>query len=256
MAKLGGALLRFGATGLRILEFCCAAIILGIFSYFLAVLSKDNVHIPVWEKAVEGMSGAAVLYTAFGVLFTLFLGGVAFFGFIAVILDILFAGCFAAIAYYTHHGANKCKGLVNTPLGSGPNNASAPGAFDYGYACSLNTACFAMAILGLFLFLLTAALQVLLVRHHRKEKRYGPSPSNNYTKGSRRPFWKRNKAPKGTRDAELATATHHDHNRVSHETGMTGSTMNNGYAPAGTESKFGQPGYAQGHYQTTTATNY
>lgn len=248
---LGGAILRITATGLRILEFGCAAIVLGIFSYFLAVLSKHNISIPTWEKAVEGMAGAAVLYTIFGIIFTLFLGGKSFFGFLAIILDILFAACFAVIAYYTRHGANKCRGIVSTPIGTGLDNQAAPGAGNYGYACSLNTACFAISILAIFLFLVSAAFNFLLVRHHKKEKRYGPSPSNNYTKGTRKPFWKRNKATKGTRDAELATAGTTHHPRVSHETGMTGSTMNNGYHAQTTPgAKYGEPGYGQGHYST------
>lgn len=246
---LGGAFLRFGATGLRLLEFACAAIALGIFSYFLAVLANHDLVIPTWEKAVEGMAGAAVLYTIFGVIFTLCLGGIAVFGFLAVFLDICFAGCFAAIAYYTRHGANSCTGIVNTPLGSAPSNESAPGAGHYGYVCSLNTAVFAVSILNIFLFLITAVLQVFLVKHHRKEKRYGPSPSNNYTAGlGKGKFWKRNKAAKGTRDAEMATAGNAP-GRISHDTDMTGVTANNGYAPATIQPKYGQPGYGQ-------ATNY
>ena len=109
---LRGAILRFGQMGLRLLEFTSAAIILGIYSYFLAVLSQNNIPIPIWEKAVEGMSGAAVLYTLLGVLFTLFLGGVTFFALVAIILDVCFVGCFAAIEYYTRHGANSCKDVV------------------------------------------------------------------------------------------------------------------------------------------------
>merc|ERR1711981_1173969 len=206
----GGALLRFGQTGLRLLEFACAAIVLGIYSYFLSVLADKNIHIPAWEKAVEGMSGAACLYLIFCVLLTLFLGGIRFFAFIAIVLDICFVGCFAAIAYHTRHGANSCKGVVNTPLGTGLSSQAAPGAGDWGYVCSLNTACFAVSIVNIFLFLVTAVVQFLLARHHQKEKRYGPSPSNNYTS----------------------------------ETGMTGSTMNNaGHAPYASEPKYGQPGY-------------
>ncbi|KAL6249483.1 hypothetical protein RBB50_003336 [Rhinocladiella similis] len=272
----GGALLRFGQTGLRILEFACAAIVLGIFSYFLAVLSKHDIHIPTWEKAVEGMSGAACLYLIFCILLTIFLGAIRFFAFIAIFLDICFVGCFAAIAYYTRHGANSCKGFVNTPLGRGIDNEEAPGAGDWGYVCSLNTAVFAVALVNVFLFLITAVVQFLLARHHQKEKRFGPSPSNNYTSGTgRRPFWRRNrnKAPRGTRDAEMATGgagagavaadSHHlgHHHgttvRPSHETGMTGSTMNNGNYPLASEPKYGQPGYgnvAPGH--NVPATNY
>lgn len=255
---LGGALLRFGQTGLRLLEFACAAIILGIYSYFLAVLTHHNINIPTWEKAVEGMSGAAVLYTIFGVLFTLCFGGITFFALLAVFLDLCFVGCFAAIAYYTRHGANSCTGVVNTPLGTGLSDQSAPGAGDWGYVCSLNTACFAVAICNIFLFLLTAVVQLLLARHHKKEKRYGPSPANNYTKGAgRRPFWKRSRKTRSTRDAEMATGTvPTSAYRPSHETGLTGSTMNNaGHIPPTAEHKYGQPGYGK-HGYNAPATNY
>jgi len=259
---IGGVLLRFGQTGLRILEFGCAAIILGIYSYYLAVLSKHDITIPTWEKAVEGMSGAAVLYTIFGILFTLFLGGITVFAAIAVFLDICFVGCFAAIAYYTRHGANSCRGMVNTPLGTGLNNQNAPGAGTWGYVCSLNTACFAVAICSIFLFLITAVVQMLLARHHKKEKRFGPSPSNNYTDGAaRRPFWKRAPKNHSTRDAEIATGAgtvpvHQTGGfRPSHDTHMTGSTMNNTNAPFASEPKYGQPGYGNAGYHNAT-TNY
>lgn len=253
--SIGGVFLRFGATGLRLLEFCCAAVALGIYSYFLAVLSDKHLHIPTWEKAVEGMSGAAVLYTIFGVLFTICLGGVRFFAFLAIVLDILFAGCFAAIAYYTRHGTDHCNsGIVNTPLGTAPANEEAPGAGHFHYVCHLNEAVFAVSIINIFLFLVTAVWQILLVKHHQKEKRYGPSPSNNYTKGTkgfggRRPFWRRNKG--NTKDAEMATAGTSHLGRPSHE---TENTLHNGYAPATTEPKYGQPGYGQAGYGQ--ATNY
>lgn len=80
---------------------------------------------------------------------------------------------------------------------------------------------------------------MLLVRHHKKEKRYGPSPSNDYTAGSgkkRGLFARKNKGTDYTRDAELATAgvpaagvvtekPVNTHMRPSHETGYTGSTV-------------------------------
>ncbi|KAL8932534.1 MAG: hypothetical protein Q9211_006259, partial [Gyalolechia sp. 1 TL-2023] len=123
------------------------------------------------------------------------------------------------------------------------------------------------------LFLVSAALQILLSRQHKKDKRYGPGPSNNYTSGSgkkqpfwkrkrgantagethnmgtfgsgtvsatngasaahtKQPFWKRSKNT--TRDAELGAAgtsalvaeekNRHNHARISHETGVTGTT--------------------------------
>ena len=258
---LGGALLRFGQTGLRIVELLAAIVALAIFSYFLAVLSDHHIHIATWLRAVEGISGAAVLYLLFAVILTLFLGGIAFFAFIAVLLDIAFVGAFIYVAWETRHGANSCSGYVRTPLGNGLAKAPTPyGNTDWlpnlHQACQLNTATFAVAIILIFLFLITAVLQVLLVRHHKKEKRYGPGPSNNYTSGvGRRPFWKRNKKVHNTRDAEMATA---GTLRPSHDTGYTGTTTGNGVNGLD-ESKYGQPGYGHTNYNTpvhNATTNY
>lgn len=79
-------------------------------------------------------------------------------------------------------------------------------------------------------------MEILLNRHHRKQKKYGPSPSNNYTsgRGTKQPFWKRQRKSK-THDAELgaigggvaaAEENHHQSKAVrpSHDTTVTGST--------------------------------
>ena len=92
-----------------------------------------------------------------------------------------------------------------------------------------------------FLFLLTALFAVLLNRRHKKEKKRGPSPSNNYTSGSgKTSFFKRGRKPKASHDAELGAvgggsaaimeekAHHHNHRsngyRPSNDTGITGTT--------------------------------
>lgn len=91
------------------------------------------------------------------------------------------------------------------------------------------------------LFFLSAILQFFLYNHHKKEKKYGPSPKNGYTSGSakaeKKPFFGRNK--KETRDVELgavgaggalAAEKHNKHNstiRPSHDTATTGSTAAN-----------------------------
>lgn len=102
-------------------------------------------------------------------------------------------------------------------------------------------------------------MAVLLMRHHKKEKKYGPGPSNNYTSGkaNKTPFWKRNK--KHNRDTEelgvlgaggaaIAEEKRHKKNkrvsdiRPSHDTGMTGSTAaapDAGYG--GTNNKYAEP---------------
>ncbi|KAL2351904.1 hypothetical protein BJ546DRAFT_231027 [Cryomyces antarcticus] len=235
MGLAAGGFLRLFQTFLYALEFCCASIILGIYSYFLAFLSRRNLSISNQSKAVEGISGAAVLYLIFAVLLTCFLGGVSFFAFVAIVLDVLFVGGFIVIAVMTRNGANSCSGYVNTPLGNGPSNVGTP---SLRLPCKLNTAAFAVSIIGAVLFLLTALVQIALVRNHKKEKRYGPSPANNYTSGSGKArFWQRK--PKTTNeayrnDAELGVvgagagglvADKHNAIRPSHDTAYTGSTV-------------------------------
>lgn len=274
----GGAALRFGSLTLRFLQLCCAAIGLGIFSYFLATLSKNNLPIANRWRAVEGLTGAATLYTLLAVLGTLFLGGNAFFGYLAAFLDVLFIGAFIVVAWFTRRGANSCTGTVSTPLGVGPANRNAPGygSNNFGFgssqsssasyfpnlrsACRLNTAVFSVAIIAIFLFLLTVIWQILMVRHHKKEKRYGPSPSNGYTSGTGKvPFWKRNRKVRHTRDTEavavvptvMTTTTYPTAVRPSHETGTT--IGNNQFA---SEPKYGEPGYGQtGHTYRNTDPN-
>lgn len=94
-----------------------------------------------------------------------------------------------------------------------------------------------------FLFLVSALLQVCLRRNHKKEKAFGPSPTNNYTKGSGVKFWQRNRRSKvaGHHDPEVGTVpvtsgglappvVAHDY-RASNDTAYTGSTV---AAPGGT----------------------
>src|SRR5215469_5211100 len=206
---LGGATLKLFQTFLYALEFCCAAIVLGIYSYFLAARSDHNVDIPAWEKAVEGMSGIGVVYTIFAVVLTCCLGGIAFFAFVAIVLDILLCAAFVGLAVLTRDGANSCTGnSVTTPIGTGPSNSNTltsdptvKYAITFRFACHLNTAAFAVSIIGAFLFLISAFMQLWLGRHHQREKRYGPSPANNYTSGSGNKWFNRRRGPKTTHDA-------------------------------------------------------
>lgn len=250
----GGTALKAIQTFLYAIEFCCAAIILGLYSYFLSVLADRDAPIANETKAVEGLSGAAVLYTIFAVLLTCFLGGKMFFAFLGIVFDLLFTGAFIAIAVLTRDGAHSCSGRVNTPLGSGPHTSKEGfGSEDQGNqitysvslgtACRMNTACFAVAIAGAVLFFISALVQLALGRHHKKEKRFGPSPANGYTSGTgRRKFWQRRRT--GPRDPEMAgtvppTNTHHTTGntlapgagtdyRPSHDTAYTGTTAQSG----------------------------
>lgn len=85
MGLFKGGFLRLLQSALYALIFCCAAIILGFYSYFLSVLADRNRHIPTWEKAVEGISGAAVLYLIFATILTCCLGGVTIFALLAIV---------------------------------------------------------------------------------------------------------------------------------------------------------------------------
>jgi len=204
---VGEIILRIFSNGVRILQFLAAAVILGIFSYFLAVLSNHDLPIMTWIRAVTGLSGAAALYALLGSLFTLCLGGSMFFGFIAMILDVCMIGAMVAIAILARDGTQSCSGNVNTPLGSGPSDEQAQGyganGFGFGsgktlnylpnlgLACRLEKTAFAVSIISIFLFLVSLALQIPMVRHHRHEKRFGPSPANDYTYGSGRGWFRR-----------------------------------------------------------------
>ena len=83
------------------------------------------------------MSGAAVIYTAFAVILTCFLGGITFFAFIAVFLDILFCGAFIAIAVLARGGTHKCSGVNDSPIGPGEH-----------LSCQLQRVTFIVAIIG------------------------------------------------------------------------------------------------------------
>ncbi|KAH6618861.1 hypothetical protein C7974DRAFT_401027 [Boeremia exigua] len=280
----GGAALKFIATALYALEFGCAAVILGIYSYFLSVQADRNVTIPRWQQAVEGISGAAVLYTILAIVFTCCLGGKTFFALLGLILNALFCGGMIAIAVLTRDGASSCTGYVETPLGNGASSSKEGfGSTDQGnqitYAaslgttCRLNTACFAVAIIGAFLFLLSIPVQLFLGRHHKKEKRFGPGPTNNYTGGSGRKFWQRKQRNNALRDPEVAAVpvTNNGHAalapgardyRPSHDTHMTGSTVAapHGTATTGPLDNHGYNKPVSGGFHTaphaTPATNY
>merc|ERR1712000_213597 len=53
----GGIALKSVSLFFRAIEFGCAAVIIGIFSYYLATLTDHSLPISVHIKAVEGISG-------------------------------------------------------------------------------------------------------------------------------------------------------------------------------------------------------
>jgi hypothetical protein len=144
---------------IRGIQFCCAAIILALFSYFLAVMTDHHLPIRNWVKAVEGISGAAVLYTLIGLLLLCFVAGHPFTSFIAIVLDICFIGAFIYIAAENGHTAtDSCRAHVDTVFGSGnadrnvldndPGN-SVTALPSLRQACEMQTAVFAVSIAGM-----------------------------------------------------------------------------------------------------------
>ena len=108
------------------------------------------------------------------------------------------------------------------------------------------------------LFLISAALEIVLSRARKREKRYGPSPANNYTSGSgKRRFWQRknnkNKAHKH-QDEELGalgagalvaeekhrTRDNRNSERISDDTAMTGTTAPVADGYGGPNTKYNQ----------------
>lgn len=158
MARGTGLALKSLQLFIRFIEFCCAAIILGIFSYFLATLHNHGLNIDNYTRSVVGISGAAVLYTLVGLLLLCFVAGIAFFSITAILLDLAFVGAFTYVAYETRGGANSCHGTVNTVYGTGdadsanyvPNGDGGSTRLpSFRQACQLETACFSVAIVAM-----------------------------------------------------------------------------------------------------------
>ncbi|KAG4027737.1 hypothetical protein MFRU_027g00300 [Monilinia fructicola] len=200
----GGVALKALQWFLRGVEFCCAAIILGIFSYFLAKLSTNHLPIATYIKAVEGISGSGALYTILGLGLLCCVAGLVFFSAIAIILDFCFTGAFIYVAWATR-GGKSCTGFVVTPLGngiaatndrtSGVGSGRTTSLPSLHTSCKLNTACFAVAIIAAVFFFISMFVEFALIKHHKKEKAFGPSPNNGYTAGTpRRKFWQRKPA--------------------------------------------------------------
>ncbi|KAI9646783.1 hypothetical protein NHQ30_004782 [Ciborinia camelliae] len=203
----GGVALKFLQWFLRSVEFCCAVIILAIFSYFLAKLSTNNLPIANHLRAVEGISGSGALYTAIGLGILCCVAGLMFFSLIAIFLDFCFTGAFIYVSWATRDGKS-CTGFVVTPLGNGiaatndrtsgvgsGRNTSLPSLHT---SCRLNTACFAVAIIATVFFFISMFVEMALIKHHQKEKAFGPSPKNGYTAGTpHRKFWQRHPARDG-----------------------------------------------------------
>ncbi|ROT43176.1 hypothetical protein SODALDRAFT_375384 [Sodiomyces alkalinus F11] len=251
MAFRKGLALRFLQWTIRSVQFGCAAVVLGIFSYFLATLHNHNLNINNNIRAVEGISGAAVLYTLISLILLCCVAGFPITSFIAIVLDIAFAGAFIYVAVENRYGAGSCDGYVDTPYGRGraeadvrADTAGFTSLPSFRTACRMQTACLAVSIIAIIFFLLSAVVEVFLVRHRKKEKRFGPGPNNNYTSGSGKTGlfgWRRRRKenPALANDSQLPAHTHPDQVRQSYNTEATAV----GTHDAGIYNKYGESGY-------------
>lgn len=141
----------------RGIQFACCGLILALTSYFLAAMSNHSIAIPTHIRAVEGISGIGVLYTATGILLVCCLAGFTLTSFIAIVLDIAFVGAFIFVATVYKDGAKGCSGDdVDTVFGSGNADAKVSSARDggialptYGTACRMESANLAVAIVAM-----------------------------------------------------------------------------------------------------------
>lgn len=141
----------------RGVQFACAGLILALNSYFLAAMSNHSITIPTNLRAVEGISGVAVLYTALGILLVCCLAGFTLTSFIAIVIDIAFVGAFIYVATVYKNGASSCTGdNLNTAFGTGSADATVASTSDggvplptYGTACRMQSAELAVAIVAM-----------------------------------------------------------------------------------------------------------
>jgi hypothetical protein len=191
MARRGQLGLKALLWFLRLIQLGCSAVVLGIFSYFLAMLANHSLPITSYLKAVEGISGVGVLYTALAVLLLCCLGGFGFFALCAVVLDTAFMGGFAYIVWYNRDAASSCSGRVTTVFGTGaadahPDRDSGGMALpSLGTACKLQTAVLAVSVIAIVFFFFSIVVEIALWRRHKANKYVGPGPENNYGKGKR-----------------------------------------------------------------------
>ncbi|KAK4038772.1 hypothetical protein C8A01DRAFT_17183 [Parachaetomium inaequale] len=191
MGAAKGIALRGVQFFIRTIQFCCAAIVLALFSYFLATLHNHDMSISVWVRAVEGIAGAGVLYTILALLMLCCIPGRSFPSFVMMVLDVAFIGGFIYIAAVNRGGASSCNGEVDTPFGKGNADTNVVDNGSGGFtalpslrqACKMETACLAVSIAAVIFFALSPFVSLALVRHRRKEMRFGPSPANDYTEG-------------------------------------------------------------------------
>ncbi|CAK7565873.1 MAG: hypothetical protein SEPTF4163_003803 [Sporothrix epigloea] len=220
MAFHTGISLKVVQFFLRTVIFLCALVTLIIFAYFLGKLNSADLYIPTWARAVEGLSGAAALYSLLAILLLWWLAGRLLTFVAAVILDICFIGGFVYIATANRGGSGNCnRDNIRSPFGYGDADTdrimNRAGTLvnvpSFRVSCRLQKACLATAIIAIGFLLFTMAVEFLLFRNYRKEKKFGPGPNNGYTSGSGR---QRGRFGRKRRAAGMNGGAHQDPNAL------------------------------------------
>lgn len=150
MRDKSGLTLRALQWFVRGVQFLSCAVVLALFSYFLAIAAQHHYDIPTWAKAVEGISGVGVIYTFLGLLFLCCLAGHPFTSSVAILLDILFIGAFIYVAQANREGANSCTNTVNTLFGTHPASYNlGEGLPNFRQLCQMQKAVLAVSIIAM-----------------------------------------------------------------------------------------------------------
>lgn len=149
-----------------------------INTYLLAILASHSLSLPDSIPAVEGISGASILYTIVTLVLLSRLVSVPKC-FVQMILNFAFAICWIYISVTYRAGASGCSGdNVNAGvLGTGREGDKVDGGSggsvvlpDYGTGCRLQSAVLAVGIISIFFSLGAIAVELFLARQIYREK--------------------------------------------------------------------------------------
>ncbi|KAG5918945.1 hypothetical protein E4U61_001306 [Claviceps capensis] len=165
---------------IRSLQLLCAILVLAIFSYLLVALHEYGLQIDVNLRAVESISGAAVLYTLINMLCQCCLAsGLGCMSPLAVVLDVGFMAGFIFVAVVNNNGAGACRDYTDSPFGRGqeqlgdetpwPNMDGLIGHVRPHASCELQRASFFTSVIAICLFVLSLLAEIVLVWHRRRQ---------------------------------------------------------------------------------------
>ena len=175
--SLSGIFLKFGGIFNRILQFLLSLVQMAIYAYFVSNIREAGYRVNDWTGAILGITTASTIYTLFGIVFTLCLGGNTLFGNLAILLDVAFIGAYIFVSWATRAARHSCDGVVYTPIGAG-SAAQSTGltvAGNLRRACQMEKVVFAFAIALCVLYLMSAIWQFMIVRNKQSRKTSYPS---------------------------------------------------------------------------------